>query len=165
MKILLLAALLAAPAAAVETREFSAPPPAGWSVDASTRGAAFTRPPRKDAAAATIALAYRAAVKGEPADAEAYAKSRLAPDADFGVSQGWTRAKDARVAGRACPVLERRLKSLDRHAKNRPMMAETMVVVPAAGGYYLLTLHGPEAARAKDRKAFQRVLDGFKPAL
>lgn len=143
----------------------SAPAPTEWSVRSSTPEIAFVRAPDKDAPAATILLVYRRPGANEPADAAAYAARRLSRDDLFGTESEYTREKDVRVAGRTCPVISRRAPDPDPHAKKRPMMAERVVVVPAAAGYYLLSVYGPESRRAEDLKAFQRVLAGFKPAL
>ena len=157
----LFAAALAVPASAAD---FAVSAPAGWSVDSSTGGTSFTRPAAKNAGAATIFVSFRIPAEGEPTDPEALAKKRLAPDPLLGIPMGWTRSKNIRVAGRDAVVLDRRFRTPDRHAAKRPWLAEREVVVPGAGGYYVLSLIGPEASREADRKALRRALDGFTPA-
>ena len=154
---------LAAAAAAVETAAFSAGSPAGWSVEKTSSTATYLRPPEKDAAAATIVLAYDAPSEGRPADAAAYVARSLAPDSLFGLPSDFARGKDMDVAGRPSAVLTRRVASTSRHA-DRQEMAETVVVVPAAKGYYVLTLHGPASRSARDGSAFRALLKTFKPA-
>lgn len=170
MKIIAALALALTASAAEKTLRhaaFAVPVPAGWIAEQEEDGWTLIGP-RDRKVAAQISLRYIPPGHPSYADADAYL-ARLTKKPAFEVP-GWKTGpvQDAVVAGRKAKKIENDSSEFvpprRRDTKEVPMREEHFVV-PASKGFFVLLYYAPRSISVKNRPAFQKVLDGFKPKL
>ena len=154
---------------AASTAAFDCPAPAGWSRRDDEDGTTYLGPRDSNGIAARIGVRYASArADGGAPDADAYV-ARLTRKPAFDIP-GWKTypPKKLTVAGRAARLV--RQDSAEAVPPRRIRMKEAAireetVVVPAATGYYVIHYYAPRSIAAKNRPAFVKALESFKPKL